>query len=419
MSSSDKLSLAADHHLRRNRHPQPLRPRPRRQGLQADGAGDQAARRGQRGRAPGAARAAQFVGGVFLVEAGVLSTRADRRVREVLELRRCMATMRYAFNATKVAEFPLVESRPLDLATRLDAQARESPAICPPPCSPGPTPLCRRAPTSTPRSAASSACAAGMIATQEELDWRCYRLYGLLPPDAEPSAFEHPDAARGGARASAPSRSCSPAAWPPAPRRRPGSSATARRPSPTFPPTGPRTTGRSCSAASTCIEPRPQHRPDRAARVQAPLERAVVAVAGTGRAARLAARPAGVARLLAAAGRSRRRRAADHVRRPPRRRRRARRRLHAGRRALRRPCRLRPAPARRRPGRRRVGALPARAALHRHRPAQARPVGSHLGPAAARGRDRRRGRGRRSPRLARGTAPRRRASASACPPPPP
>jgi hypothetical protein len=63
--------ITADHHLRRNRHPQPFRSRPRRQGLQADGAGDQAARRGQRGRAPGAARAAQLVGGVFLAAAGL------------------------------------------------------------------------------------------------------------------------------------------------------------------------------------------------------------------------------------------------------------------------------------------------------------------------------------------------------------
>jgi hypothetical protein len=36
-------------------------------------------------------------------------------------------------------------------------------------------------------------------------------------------------------------------------------------------------------------------------------------------------------------------------------------------------------PARRRTRRRRIRALPARAALHRHRPAQARPVGRHLG----------------------------------------
>jgi hypothetical protein len=51
------------HHLRRSRHPQPLRPRPRRQGVQADRPGHQAARRQQRRRAPGAARAAEFVGG--------------------------------------------------------------------------------------------------------------------------------------------------------------------------------------------------------------------------------------------------------------------------------------------------------------------------------------------------------------------
>lgn len=30
-----------------------------------------------------------------------------------------------------------------------------------------------------------------MIATQEELDWRCYRLYGLLPADSGESLFEH------------------------------------------------------------------------------------------------------------------------------------------------------------------------------------------------------------------------------------
>jgi len=31
-----------------------------------------------------------------------------------------------------------------------------------------------------------------MIAAQEELDWRCYRLYGLLPAGSEESDFEHP-----------------------------------------------------------------------------------------------------------------------------------------------------------------------------------------------------------------------------------
>ena len=31
-----------------------------------------------------------------------------------------------------------------------------------------------------------------MIAAQEELDWRCYRLYGLLPADSDEADFEHP-----------------------------------------------------------------------------------------------------------------------------------------------------------------------------------------------------------------------------------
>jgi len=31
-----------------------------------------------------------------------------------------------------------------------------------------------------------------MIATQEELDWRCYRLYGLLPASGDASTYEHP-----------------------------------------------------------------------------------------------------------------------------------------------------------------------------------------------------------------------------------
>jgi hypothetical protein len=31
-----------------------------------------------------------------------------------------------------------------------------------------------------------------MIAAQEELDWRCYRLYGLLPAGSDEADFEHP-----------------------------------------------------------------------------------------------------------------------------------------------------------------------------------------------------------------------------------
>jgi hypothetical protein len=82
-----------------------------------------------------------------------------------------------------------------------------------------------------------------MIAAQEELDWQCYRSYGLLPPgtDAPPEvalgerAFEIVLARRMAAARSRPL----------------GSSATAPRPSPRSRRTGPRTTAKSCSAASS------------------------------------------------------------------------------------------------------------------------------------------------------------------------
>jgi len=84
----------------------------------------------------------------------------------------------YAFNGTKVKEFPLAEPYPTDLARRLDALAQELSACLP-------AALCAR---ETPTRAALDAArerAVGirrrMIALQEELDWRCYGLYGILP----------------------------------------------------------------------------------------------------------------------------------------------------------------------------------------------------------------------------------------------
>ena len=92
---------------------------------------------------------------------------------------------RYAFNATNVGQFPLVAELPIELARGLDAEAQHLSANLP-------TALCGRAlPTRdalcTARAEAEVA-RARMIALQEELDWRCYCLYGLheAPP-------EHPD----------------------------------------------------------------------------------------------------------------------------------------------------------------------------------------------------------------------------------
>jgi hypothetical protein len=85
----------------------------------------------------------------------------------------------YAFNATKVGEFPLCTGRPLDIAIRLDTQSRQLTAQQPAALlAAGPLPT--RASLDVARQQAAELRRL-MIASQEELDWRCYRLYGLLP----------------------------------------------------------------------------------------------------------------------------------------------------------------------------------------------------------------------------------------------
>ena len=112
-----------------------------------------------------------------------------------------------------------------------------------------------------------------MIALQEELDWRCYRLYGVTHDELTyQDGTGQPLTPRTSASASGPSRSSWPARWPPATSPPPGSSATGPRPSPRSPSAGPRRTARSSSAGSSGSE-RPLRRPAGAARVQAPLER--------------------------------------------------------------------------------------------------------------------------------------------------
>jgi hypothetical protein len=85
----------------------------------------------------------------------------------------------YEIGAGLLKEIPLAESRPLDIATRLDAQSQQLTAQ-------QPATLLAQAelPTRASLDAASDQAAAlrrQMIAGQEELDWRCYHLYGLLP----------------------------------------------------------------------------------------------------------------------------------------------------------------------------------------------------------------------------------------------
>lgn len=97
---------------------------------------------------------------------------------------------RYAFNASSAADFPVIEDRPLDLARRLDSLSSARAATLPDAL------LCEDLPLPTPDTLAAARREAEslrhrLIGLQEELDWRCYRLYGLLPEGA--AELEHPN----------------------------------------------------------------------------------------------------------------------------------------------------------------------------------------------------------------------------------
>ncbi|MEI7929281.1 MAG: BREX-2 system adenine-specific DNA-methyltransferase PglX, partial [Verrucomicrobiales bacterium] len=88
----------------------------------------------------------------------------------------------YAFNGTKLQQFPLPVDRPLLTARWLDilaTRARDSQPASITSCG-APT----RAALDTAKSAAQFA-RSQMIAAQEELDWECYRLYGLIAAPTE------------------------------------------------------------------------------------------------------------------------------------------------------------------------------------------------------------------------------------------
>ena len=86
----------------------------------------------------------------------------------------------YAFNGTKLKRFPVPADRPFALARALDAQARERATLLPAAL------VARGVPTADglrDARARADAIRERMIALQEELDWRCYRLYGLIDED--------------------------------------------------------------------------------------------------------------------------------------------------------------------------------------------------------------------------------------------
>ncbi|CAO3424898.1 BREX-2 system adenine-specific DNA-methyltransferase PglX [Azospirillum doebereinerae] len=88
----------------------------------------------------------------------------------------------YEFTSTGLQSFPLAEPYPTDLATALDGLARELTDALPKAV------IARALPTRANLDASKARARSirrRMIALQEELDFRCYRLYGLLDKDAE------------------------------------------------------------------------------------------------------------------------------------------------------------------------------------------------------------------------------------------
>ncbi len=111
---------------------------------------------------------------------------------EGARVRKTLWDERYAFNASNVAEFPLSATRPLALAQTLDTLARDIQSCLPTArfqlAAQGSHPLPTRQTLDQMRERTAQ-LRRSAVAWQEELDWECYRLYGLLPADSTDLRF--------------------------------------------------------------------------------------------------------------------------------------------------------------------------------------------------------------------------------------
>lgn len=98
----------------------------------------------------------------------------------------------FAFNSTKVAEFPLPEARPLYAGRALDDLAREHAKLLPAAIlATSRDPMVDLAILLNTAQRSAQTHREQMIAAQEELDWACYALYGLLPAGTAPESLRH------------------------------------------------------------------------------------------------------------------------------------------------------------------------------------------------------------------------------------
>ena len=100
---------------------------------------------------------------------------------------------RFEYGATALRSFPLTEEMPLQIAAQIDRLAAERQAHLP-------AQLSDRFPMAPPELDAhrdeAAKLLARMIALQEELDWECYRLYGLVDEDCRYADDEFPASER-------------------------------------------------------------------------------------------------------------------------------------------------------------------------------------------------------------------------------
>jgi hypothetical protein len=86
----------------------------------------------------------------------------------------------YEFSGTALQRFPVTEEKPLDLARKMDTLACQYSSHHPDVIAQIVTPI---ADEFTKACKAAISIGGKLIAQQEELDWQCYRLYGLLSDD--------------------------------------------------------------------------------------------------------------------------------------------------------------------------------------------------------------------------------------------
>lgn len=103
-------------------------------------------------------------------------------------------THQHEFDGTKLKELPLPEGRPVGRARTLDLLARELSSVVP-------TAVVRSQPPTSGVLASSRVRGekhrARMVAVQEELDWECYWLYGLVEDDLTLASERVPDLVNG------------------------------------------------------------------------------------------------------------------------------------------------------------------------------------------------------------------------------